>query len=796
MPDPDLYSTEVLREVFSENNWRLQESEDGHVTGILQRYIEHGYAQDANEFAWAAMKTFLLTYTASTNTAASVTVSEPMVSRKPQPGLWRGGPVRIALHPQTKRWRIIQTLFKADGAIQAEIVAARGCRFRVSYQFFHGILAAPTIPVNSSGVEYTGRFNQDKDSLLYYGYIEKTERLYQNIAEFLAGQDTFETTHLTKHLGVRDGDITDSGAAVTIPAPSAAADGTLLEIDRQKNGDCTQDVGIQKKTAVNVPAAEVVETDDAYETRTENQENNAAAAGATPTPEAGKIKITQSWKQRFKARWNVRTIIRACKAISTAASAYVYEEFLTSAEITRLHQAAELTPPTVGNGTAVQDQNEFDQYGKWTNKRKIDTAVNVKDAVKQDEEDAFELRAEVEDANESAAGTVPPNQTAGIIKRVISAKQRFKARWNVRTITRTAKAVTAAVKAYVYGVFENSAETVDRHQPAALEAPVVADGTAVQDQSTLDEFSKWENRRKIDTAVNVPAAEVVEADDAYETRTENQENNATAAGTTPTPEAGKIKITQSLKQRFKNRWNVRTIIRTCKEVIAAIIEYREDLFSLFGAQTNRNQATAAVLGDEEVGKVKRVVAEENAFAKWDNRSETETAKPVAQAPYTSRKTDFTDETTTRKWHQASVPNAAIGEVVAGQINRFGLFDFVVTAETPVTGLLATSHTWNLKGDYYHSTLYTEWFLASPIYPDGKAVRYYRYISTVVVMQRIYVHTMAFKATLALALAEIHNGETGSEYRQLAPGLWMTVKVTRNDAVISTTNLPDPYADLH
>jgi hypothetical protein len=106
-----------------------------------------------------------------------------------------------------------------------------------------------------------------------------------------------------------------------------------------------------------------------------------------------------------------------------------------------------------------------------------------------------------------------------------------------------------------------------------------------------------------------------------------------------------------------------------------------------------------------------------------------------------------------------------------------------------------THTWTTLGGTYYVNAYTEWDLESPIYPDGRALWYYRYVSATGKYRVKNVHTIKYHATEAAALAEIDGGEDGSTIDRICYGCWMSLKMTRNDELLATTTFPDPYEAL-
>ena len=660
------YTADQVTGLLASAEWKMLKSKNtpGFGRCELQRFIKHGLA-GVSEETWAQVIAAM---------CAVRTVAAPVVEGKAEAGTWHRAAVLRDRDSEGEQI-LVDVLFLKPTDAAIEFVGEDGCQFRETHTLYVDVTAIPAYsPAKGSGVNWDSTWQKDPDTGLFTGYTVKRETIYRTVPEFRAADDPFETTDVTKHLGLRTGDLTDTGAAVTVPSPAAAADGTSIEIDRQKNPDCTQDVTVAKKTA-----------------------------------------------------------------------------------------------------------------------------VNVKNAATSAEENAFEIRSETEDANESAAGTVSASQTAGEIATVSSQKTRFKNRWTVRRLVRACKAVTDSVKRVAKEVFQTTEELEHLHQDDTLAAPDPADGEALEHVSEKDEFLKVRQRIRKETAVNVKDAETVNEEDAFESRTEAQESAATAAGTVPDPAAGSVVQVASQKMRFKNRWIVRIVTWASKAVAKSSTRFSADAFEASAETEKRGQTDDLVAPTLAAGTVEERESMLDRFLRWTTRTRVTTAKAWTVTEFMADKTDDRVERKRyRAGNQASVPDATAGQRVDGSKNRFGLADFVRDSEAPITGLIGTTETFYLLGDIYTETAYTIWRRSTPIYPEGEGGRklyYYRYPSAIGTYQAKYTYTITYHSTRALAQTEITGAYEGSRVEQICAGCYMATKVARTGVLLSTVTLPDPYEDV-
>jgi hypothetical protein len=263
------YTALQIAEICNSLNWRLlEERADGRVgSGILRRYIENEV--DMTKVQWDAILAYLLTLT---------TVTDPWAEKKKHTGVFRAGPVDLVQDGKSERWRMVHTLYRAAGYTVSAYLAEDGCQAKV-YRYFYvdqaTVPAHPATPATGSGVGWQSNFQQDRDTLLFSGWWERSERVYQTIAEHTATADAFSTVKRTKHLGVRAGDKDESGNSVDIPDPATALAGTKISITRSKNADCTQDVEVDKQTAEPATQAAFTSEKTAFATQSTERKWNA-----------------------------------------------------------------------------------------------------------------------------------------------------------------------------------------------------------------------------------------------------------------------------------------------------------------------------------------------------------------------------------------------------------------------------------------------------------------------------------------------------------------------------------------
>lgn len=283
---------DTLMETLAEASWILDESADhsGFSDAKLTRMIPipEGLMDDCVQG--------LTLYTSAKNMvgptpAASTTVTDPMVGGKVRSGTWYGGPIRHRwlpnpIDPERQLW-LYQDLAKGSETT-AWTVIQNGCAYRVSHQWYYKVTALPTVTAGGNGVEYSMADPvKDPDTGFFSTYMEKRERLYQIVPKHTARVSAAGIVEHTTHLGVKAGDVDDTGASIGLPALTPVK-GKIVEIARQKERECGQQIDVTESSPSDQVGAEYVESPGRSVAIERHSEN--AVVPAVPTSETGKIK--------------------------------------------------------------------------------------------------------------------------------------------------------------------------------------------------------------------------------------------------------------------------------------------------------------------------------------------------------------------------------------------------------------------------------------------------------------------------------------------------------------------------
>ncbi|MFA5187290.1 MAG: hypothetical protein WC551_12500, partial [Patescibacteria group bacterium] len=279
----------AVREILNEKKWKYRRGSEknGYNCDTIDRYIEgvdRSHVDDIYVYARA--------YTSAKNEAESSTVEDPMAGTIWfRDGTWYGGRLWYEIieeGPYKDKLRFWQRLYKGDKT-NSDYYTERGSRFKVETTWYYGQQSIPACPANSNGIKYRmGPVLINEDHGTYTTFIDKISRLYQTEAEHVSTRSPALETKTTKHYGVKTGDKNDAGVSIGLPDVSAATKGKIIQIDREKNDDDTDDINLRQNTPKDQTAdsqEESLSRSVVEHTHTENP-----ATPAAPVAEKGKIK--------------------------------------------------------------------------------------------------------------------------------------------------------------------------------------------------------------------------------------------------------------------------------------------------------------------------------------------------------------------------------------------------------------------------------------------------------------------------------------------------------------------------
>lgn len=135
--------------------------------------------------------------------------------------------------------RIYQALQRnpKDGKGDGPYVVENGCMYKVSHTFYWNVPELPEAPQSESGVSYrVGSVTRDDETGLWSCYLEKRERVMQEVPEYTSDNTGFAARTEQQFLGVKQDAVAGTGKE------ASANNGVVVRRRVKKNEDCTSDV--------------------------------------------------------------------------------------------------------------------------------------------------------------------------------------------------------------------------------------------------------------------------------------------------------------------------------------------------------------------------------------------------------------------------------------------------------------------------------------------------------------------------------------------------------------------------
>ena len=148
-----------------------------------------------------------------------------------------------------RSWRLYHAVRNADDdAADGPYTVEDGCVYKEEHTFFWRTAEVMEVPKGSSGISYTLQgIRRDEESGLFSYVLVKRERVQVNVGPWLSHQELGETRESALLLGVRE----EEGSSVDDKIAAFASehqmkttdgDGSVVDIQKSKNDDCTTDV--------------------------------------------------------------------------------------------------------------------------------------------------------------------------------------------------------------------------------------------------------------------------------------------------------------------------------------------------------------------------------------------------------------------------------------------------------------------------------------------------------------------------------------------------------------------------
>lgn len=155
----------------------------------------------------------------------------------------------------------------AEAGEDGPYVLEDGCKQKVTATFYWDVPDVPECPNSTSGVQYAVSVRgRDEDSGLYTCVVTRTETVRQDVEAYKAHEELGETRVRADALGLREDHEAEGGSTVDekveayaeeqglklddgkvedTTAPGGKGVGVVVDLQKQKNADCTTDVVIQ-----------------------------------------------------------------------------------------------------------------------------------------------------------------------------------------------------------------------------------------------------------------------------------------------------------------------------------------------------------------------------------------------------------------------------------------------------------------------------------------------------------------------------------------------------------------------
>lgn len=150
--------------------------------------------------------------------------------------------------------RIYQALQRnpQSGSGEGPFVMENGCMQKVSFTYHWKVAELPAVPQGESGVTYRlGGVSKDDETGMWTCYLEKRERVMQELTEYTSDNTDFVSRTEKQILGVKQADVDGTGRQ------ASARLGVIVRRRVKKNEDCTSDVINETEVAKPVKEASV-----------------------------------------------------------------------------------------------------------------------------------------------------------------------------------------------------------------------------------------------------------------------------------------------------------------------------------------------------------------------------------------------------------------------------------------------------------------------------------------------------------------------------------------------------------
>ena len=416
-----------------------------------------------------------------------------------------------------------------DGEADGPFLVQDGCVWKVSHSFYWDVAEVEAVPASASGVAYEIQgLRRDEETGLYSYALVKRERVAVEVGPWLAHQDAFEDRARALLLGLRDEEESTVDQKVAAFAqehtlPLEDGGGKIVDVQKQKNDDCTTDVTVEVTTEESVPGASVTTAEDAFGKRTTVLDRNQTAAAEPPAALGGETRAERTPGGRFN-NTTLAYVPKTVKGAVTEDTATLYESETSTTDRNVDGGALPEADPAApgGEGVITRVREQLTPEGKIDRVTVTRKELPVSEAEKVTAQGALSKTVRVTHRNQTEAkvpelvGTGDPAQ--GTILRSTVAKTPG----NLRDVTLETT------------IFEHRHAEVARNQKSAPdEATAAGGGKTHRVSSRLNDDGTFDTETAVTTELAVEDAQTVAAETAFERSVSATGRNVTQAAAAP-----------------------------------------------------------------------------------------------------------------------------------------------------------------------------------------------------------------------------------------------------------------------
>ena len=275
--------------------------------------------------------------------------------------------------------RVYQALQRnPEGGAEGPYVVENGCMYKVSHEYFWKVAEVPEVPQGESGVGYRlANVSKDDETGLWSCWIEKRERVMQEVPEYTSENTVFGARTERQFLGVRQEAMPGTGKE------ASANDGVIVQRRVKKNEDCTFDVINETDIAKPVEKASVtVERSLRAKTVVTENRNMPSPLNADNLPPGTRVRNEKTEGGQWNTQKTETAPVPPEGALRESCAKTLYEHVHQKTVATKARPSlGHVGNVQLGDGETVEEevrQLEDTSFEKSTVARK---EIKVKDAV-------------------------------------------------------------------------------------------------------------------------------------------------------------------------------------------------------------------------------------------------------------------------------------------------------------------------------------------------------------------------------------------------------------------------------